>query len=106
MGIDKVAKLDDAAAMRGLWTAVITQAVMDLKSESKKSEARREKKAASEWLTTDCPDFHDVCDMADLNPDYTHHKIQEALKNKCQWRLPAGQGWRTQKRLKSEQQGD
>lgn len=50
----------------GLWRAVITQALMDAASHSKKPEARRTR--------------------------------SEALARGCSWRLPNGQGWRTQGR--------
>jgi hypothetical protein len=88
----------------GLWRAVITQALMDASSHSKKTEAKRSKTEAIQWLKGESDDFLDVCDQANLNPSYVREKAVQALLRGCNWRLPAGQGWRTQARLKAAAQ--
>ena len=82
----------------GLWRAVITQALMDAASNSRKSEAKRIRHDALEWLLSNTEDFTIVCDNAGLDPDYVRSRARIALARNCQWRLPAGQGWRTRAR--------
>lgn len=86
----------------GLWRAVITQALMDAASQSPKSEARRSKHDALDWLLSDHSDFETVCDNAGLDPDYVRGRARAALTRGCQWRLPVGQGWRTRARAEAE----
>lgn len=86
----------------GLWCAVITQALMDAASRSRKSEARRTRNDALNWLLTHSPDFEAVCDNAGLDPDYVRTRAKLALSRGFAWRLPAGQGWRTQARLRKQ----
>ena len=83
----------------GLWRAVITQALMDAASQSRKSEAKRSRRDAIEWLLGESRDFEAVCDNAGFDPDYVRRRAREALLRNCEWRLPSGQGWRTQARL-------
>lgn len=83
----------------GLWRAVITQALMDAASQSKKSEAKRSRRDALEWLLSNSRDFEAVCDNAGFDPGYVRRRAKEALLRGCEWRLPSGQGWRTLKRL-------
>ena len=87
----------------GLWRAVITQALMDAASQSRKSEARRSRTDALHWLLSSDSDFETVCDNAGLDPDYVRSRARAALARGCQWRLPVGQGWRAQARLAAEQ---
>lgn len=79
-----------------VWRSVITQAVMDARSGSQKSDAKRHKREALEWF--DSSAFLEVCLLADLDPHATRERIRTALVNEVQWRLPAGQGWRTKGR--------
>ncbi len=79
----------------GLWRAVITQALMDAASRSRKSDAKRSRRDALEWLLSDSHDFEAVCDNAGFDPGYVRRRAREALARNCQWRLPSGQGWRT-----------
>mgnify|MGYP000019280855 CR=1 FL=1 len=81
-----------------LWRAVITQALMDAASNSAKAEAKRTRSDAAQWLLSNTPDFEAVCDNAGLDPDYVRTRARAALARGCTWRLPAGQGWRTQGR--------
>lgn len=83
----------------GLWRAVITQALMDAASSSRKADARRLRQDALNWLLSDSRDFEAVCDHAGFDPDYVRTRARQALARGCEWRLPAGQGWRTRGRL-------
>jgi hypothetical protein len=83
----------------GLWRAVITQALMDAASRSRKSEARRSREDALKWLLSNGPDFEVVCDNAGFDPGYIRRRAKEALARGCEWRLPSGEGWRTKGRL-------
>ncbi len=83
----------------GLWRAVITQALMDAASHSRKSDARRTRDEALKWLLSNTSDFEAVCDNAGFDPSYIRRRAKEALQRGCEWRLPSGQGWRTQARL-------
>ena len=85
-----------------LWRAVITQALMDAATASRKTEARRIRSDALSWLLSPSDDFDNVCDNAGLDPDYVRTKARSALQRNCAWRLPAGQGWRAQARLAAE----
>lgn len=83
-----------ARGEQALWTAVITQALMDAASQSAKRDARKDKTRARDWLATPTDDFQDVCDLAGLDPSYVATRAERAIASGCQWRLPAGQGWR------------
>lgn len=83
-----------ARGEQALWAAVITQALMDAASRSAKNEARKDKTRARDWLATITDDFQDVCDLAGLDPSYVASRAERAIAGGCQWRLPAGQGWR------------
>ncbi len=87
----------------GLWRAVITQALMDAASNSRKSEAKRSRNDALAWLLSDTSDFEAVCDNAGLDPDYVRSRARQALNRNFEWRLPAGLGWRTQARREAAQ---
>lgn len=71
---------------RGLWSAVITQALMDAGSNSKKPEMKSAKAKAISWLNGDSEDFTEVCIMAGFEPDYVRKKAREAIANGCKWR--------------------
>lgn len=83
----------------GLWRAVITQALMDASSNSRKSESRRTREDALKWLLSNSSDFEAVCDNAGFDPGYIRRRAKEALARDCSWRLPNGQGWRAQARI-------
>lgn len=72
---------------------------MDAATGSNKAEARRIRQDAINWLLSPSDDFDAVCDNAGLDPDYVRSRAAQAVKRKCTWRLPAGQGWRAQARL-------
>lgn len=84
-----------------LWRAVITQALMDAASQSKKPDARKTREDALRWLLSDSRDLEAVCDNAGFDPDYVRRRTREALLRGFEWRLPNGKGWRTQGRILS-----
>lgn len=87
---------------QSIWRAVITQALMDAASQSRKSEARRTRHDALSWLLSNSRDFESVCDNAGFDPGYVRRRVKEALARGCEWRLPNGQGWRVQERLAAD----
>ena len=74
---------------RALWRAVITQALMDASSRSKKMELKYEKSQALCWLTIQNDDFRAVCENAGFDPIYIRDESIKALKRDCQWRAPS-----------------
>jgi len=87
----------------GLWKAVITQALMDAASNSAKSEAKKSRREALEWLLGASVDFEVVCDNAGLDPSYVRNRAASAILRNCAWRVPAGQGWRCQQNIHQNQ---
>jgi hypothetical protein len=81
---------DPVRGEKALWQAVITQALMDARCESKKSEARQQKQQAIRWLLKRSEDFFWVCNLANLDPHYVLKKNREALSRNCKWRAEAG----------------
>lgn len=77
---------DPVKAEKALWAAVITQALMDAGSESRKPEARHEKAKAIRWLLGNSEDFITVCQNADLDPQYVRGKAKAAIERGCVWR--------------------
>lgn len=69
-----------------LWTAVITQALMDAGSGSRKPEAQHEKAKAIRWLLGNSEDFVAVCQNAGLDPQYVREKARKAIERGCIWR--------------------
>ncbi|MCH2546844.1 MAG: hypothetical protein MK052_04445 [Alphaproteobacteria bacterium] len=69
-----------------LWTAVITQALMDAGSESRKPEAQHEKAKAIRWLLGNSEDFITVCQNAGRDPQVIRHKAMAAIERGCVWR--------------------
>lgn len=85
-----------------LWRAVITQALMDASSNSHKAENLKHKREALEWLKGDSDDFLTVCEHAGLCPHYVREQAALAIARGCNWRLPAGLGWRAQAQLHAQ----
>jgi hypothetical protein len=83
-----------------LWTAVITQAVMDALSRSANKEAQFHKHEAIRWLTENSKDFIDVCLNAGMNPDDVRKKAKRVIANPPLWRAEAGTGKRYLERKK------
>jgi hypothetical protein len=69
-----------------MWTAVITQALMDAGSESAKPEAQHEKAKAIRWLLGNSEDFVTVCQNAGLDPQSIRKKAMLAIERGCVWR--------------------
>ncbi len=78
-------KLEERAYI-SLWRSVITQALMDAGSESKKTENKRAKHEAISWLLGGGEEFLTVCEMAEMCPDYVMRKAKEAIGRGCVWR--------------------
>lgn len=72
--------------IRALWRAVITQALMDAASSSKKPFYIMQKMKARAWLRGNSKDFQSVCALADMDPQYVKQQAQIAIINNCQWR--------------------
>lgn len=60
-----------------LFRAAISQAVIDAISDNPR--LIRERYAAVRWLLYDKKDFFDVCDFAQLNPQYVRDKVRKFL---------------------------
>lgn len=86
-------------ALRSLWRAVLNQAIMDGRSNSIKSEAKRERANARHWLTTMSEDLREVMENAGVEPLYIQLRMRQTPIEEIQWRKPAGMGWRVQQRL-------
>lgn len=84
-----------------LWTAVITQALMDAGSESRKPDAQHEKAKAIRWLLGNSEDFVTVCQNAGLDPDNIRRKALSAIERGCVWRQ--GMAEQRKKRLQTKQ---
>jgi hypothetical protein len=68
---------EEEARLVALWRAVINQALIDLRSNSKKREAMKHYKNAKTWLTDYNIDFITACTLAQLDP---HSIVNEAWK--------------------------
>lgn len=80
---------DDGQGIPGeqsLWRAVITQALMDASSNSKKVIDKVERARALAWFSMRNKDFLLVCALADLDPRYVLKKVKEAIARGCKWR--------------------
>lgn len=80
---------EQPCGMQSLWRAVITQALMDAGSNSKKYEARKERARAIAWLHGNSAEFKQVCHNAGMDPAYVKQRAKEAMKNGCKWRKEA-----------------
>jgi hypothetical protein len=78
----------ETCALKSLWSAVITQALMDASSNSKKMFAKKQKVEALRWLLDEKnnEDFKRVCCLADLDYQESLAKVKKALVNGCKWR--------------------
>lgn len=83
---EEFGKNENINAIKSMWRAVITQALMDAASKSKKRENLKAKREAKEWLLGESDDFLSVCCLADMNPSYVKKKIKLALARGCTWR--------------------
>jgi hypothetical protein len=76
----------EAQKMQALWRSVITQALIDAASNSKKKIDKLNRVRAIQWLKGDSEDFFEVCILSDMDPSYVKHKAQQALQRGCKWR--------------------
>jgi hypothetical protein len=66
-----------------LWKAVILQALIDLQSNSRKKIANTYRIKALIWFNPNNSEFIQVCNWADLNPEYVYQKAKKIKeKNK------------------------
>lgn len=72
--------------MQALWRSVITQALIDAASNSKKRIDKLNRARAIEWLKGDSEDFIEVCTLANMNAAYVRQRAQQAMKRGCKWR--------------------
>lgn len=69
-----------------LWTAVLTQALMDAKSRRTKPEYAYIRNTALFWLLENKADFAVVCEFAGLDPENTRRLVREAqARGFCRW---------------------
>ena len=73
---------------KSIWRAVITQALMDASSNSKKMFAKKQKVEALRWLLDEKhnDEFKAVCHLADLEYAKTLNQVKIALERGCKWR--------------------
>lgn len=64
------ALLQENQNRQALWKAVVLQALLDLKSTSKKKMAKCARNQADKWINLYNKNFLRVCGLADLDPDY------------------------------------
>ena len=83
-------RTNPVAGEEALWRAVITQALMDAASQSKKPEQQMAREQARRWLTKSCDDFNTVCDYAGMEPAYVRRMAKQALMQQSHWRAEAG----------------
>ncbi len=88
-----------------LWRAVLLQSIQDTYSRSNKAHDVVAKAQALAWFNG--RDFGMVCDMAGYDPHVVRQKVLEMHETipDYQWRAPNGQGWRTKKRMKEQNNG-
>jgi hypothetical protein len=91
---------------RALWRAVITQALIDAGSESKKPEMKFERAQAISWLSGLSPDFSATCLMAGFDPLYIRQKAREAIARGCAWRKDELRQIKRQRRMASAARHD
>ena len=63
-----------------LWQAVIAQAITDAKYDGLRKNYLECKRLAIAWLSKCSKDFKEVCQYADINPEYAYKKIQTAMQ--------------------------
>ncbi|MDZ5762012.1 hypothetical protein Cyrtocomes_00378 [Candidatus Cyrtobacter comes] len=80
------ANTNNKNCMRAMWRAVITQALIDASSNSRKKSLRIHRAKSRKWLLDCDEDFLTVCFLADLDPLQTQEKIRKALDRNCKWR--------------------
>lgn len=64
---------------RSLWRSVISQALSDATTNSRKADMRYYRQKAIEWLLGSDDDFIMVCNLAELEPEYVRQKALAAI---------------------------
>ena len=62
-----------------LWQAVIAQAITDAKYDGLRKHYLDCKRLAIAWFSNYSKDFKEVCQYADIDPDYAYKKTQTAM---------------------------
>ena len=63
-----------------LWQAVIAQAITDAKYDGLRKHYLDCKRLAIAWFSNCSKDFKEVCQYADIDPDYAYKKTQTAIQ--------------------------
>jgi hypothetical protein len=63
-----------------LWQAVIAQAITDAKYDGLRKHYLDCKRLAISWFSNCSKDFKEVCQYADIDPDYAYKKTQTAIQ--------------------------
>ena len=63
-----------------LWQAVIAQAITDAKYNGLRKPYLECKRLAISWFSNCSKDFKEVCQYADIDPDYAYKKTQTAMQ--------------------------
>ena len=63
-----------------LWQAVIAQAITDAKYDGLRKHYLECKRLAIAWFSNCSKDFKEVCQYADIDPDYAYKKTQIAME--------------------------
>ncbi|GMO60815.1 MAG: hypothetical protein Ta2D_06510 [Rickettsiales bacterium] len=61
--------------------SIINQALIDLKTQSKKPLAKTFRHKAMLWLKDNNKYFRTICYYADLNPDYIYEIVKKEMRN-------------------------
>ena len=92
-----------------LWQAVIAQAITDAKYDGLRKHYLECKRLAIAWFSNCSKDFKEVCQYADIDPDYAYKKTQMAMeKGPFQFTLQQDkilQDRRTPAQIKYEKKG-
>lgn len=70
---------------RAVWRAVISQALIDACSNSRKKYERINKYAAIRWLTKSKRELEEVCLLAGLEYGYVQMKVNKAINSGMLW---------------------
>ena len=75
-----VAENQERSPEFSLWQAVIAQAITDAKYDGLRKNYLECKRLAIAWFSNFSKDFKEVCQYADIDPDYAYKKTQTALQ--------------------------
>ena len=75
-----VAENQERSPEFSLWQAVIAQAITDAKYDGLRKNYLECKRLAIAWFSIFSKDFKEVCQYADIDPDYAYKKTQTAIQ--------------------------